>query len=209
MQCSICKRNVDADSRFCKFCGERLAAPTSQAAAKKPPAKESTTPRDPAQEKEVWSGHPAWRAQGGLWFVWLTLSMVAIFFAYRHGGRASSIVLVAWIFAVGAGAAILVREALIIMGTSYRLTTQRLFVHKGILRRTTDQIELLRVDDVRITQGIVDRLVNTGDVEILSSDETDESVILESIPEPASVCEALRFNTRNARGKGFMAVEHV
>jgi hypothetical protein len=67
----------------------------------------------------------------------------------------------------------------------------------------------VRVDDVRVRQGIVDRLVNTGDVEIIGSDKTDDTVWLENVSAPSEVAESLRRNVRAARGKGTLFVENV
>jgi len=144
-----------------------------------------------------------------MWMVWLALCAGALVLAYRHAGASSTLVTVVWLFVAGAGAALLVRELLIILGFSYHLTTQRLFIYRGILTRVTDQMELLRIADVRLRQGIVDRIVNTGDLEIFGTDETDESVTLESIIAPAQVAESLRLHVRAARGKGTLAVERI
>lgn len=216
MQCSTCKHVLDDDSRFCKHCGQRVSQATyshpktaAKAVVKEIAPANPEHHRDPHSEKAVWEGRPSWRAHYGIWGCWAIFSIVAIVMAYRRGGVGSPIVLLTWILVAGAASALFVREALVVYGTAYRLTTQRLFIHRGILRRTTDQVELLRVDDVRIVQGIIDRLVNTGNVEIHSSDESEESVALLSIAEPAEVCEALRIHTRTVRNKGFMAVESV
>lgn len=116
---------------------------------------------------------------------------------------------VLWIFVIGAAVMILVRDALVVYGVAYQLTTQRLFIHRGVLARVTDQMELLRVDDVRIMQSVIDRIVNTGSLELFSSDESDDNVTLRSISAPMEVAEALRLHVRGARSKGTLAVERV
>jgi len=70
-------------------------------------------------------------------------------------------------------------------------------------------LELVRVEDVRLRQGVIDRLVNTGDIEIISSDETDNKLVLQSVCTPAEVAEHVRRNVRGARGKGTLFVENV
>jgi hypothetical protein len=51
--------------------------------------------------------------------------------------------------------------------------------------------------------------VNTGDVEIIGSDKTDDTVWLENVSAPSDVAESLRRNVRAARGKGTLFVENV
>lgn len=54
----------------------------------------------------------------------------------------------------------------------YELTEDRLILHKGILMKSIDEIELYRVKDVRIDFSIVNQLAGIGTISITSSDET-------------------------------------
>lgn len=235
MTCPKCHIVIDADSRFCKHCGAVLNAPGGPAATTPGPSvpagpkvvpgggaaatdpftaaatavKAGDAHRDPAMEKEVWQGRPAWRAYYGTWALWLIASIVALVPGYKYLAPESVWRTVLWLVIAGAAVAIFVREALVILGIHYRLTTQRLFINKGILTRTTDQLELVRVEDVRLRQGIIDRIVGTGDVEIVSSDQTDNKLMLMSIASPDDVAEHVRRNVRGARGKGSLFVENV
>ncbi len=213
MKCPKCDASITADSRFCKFCGAATAAavrPTEKpASAAAPDGKPSDVHRDPDQEQAVWRGRPAWRSFLGAWLGWLVLGLAGVIAAYRYAGGESALFAVVVIFVGGAGVALWVREALIVYGLSYQITTQRLFVHRGILARTTDQLELLRVDDVRLCQGVIDRVVGTGSLDIFGTDATDEHLTLRSIPAPMDVAEAIRRNVRSVRSKGTLAVERV
>ncbi len=212
MNCRKCNKSIEADSRFCKHCGARTSAESTARPAKpaKPAAQNEGTDiyRDPQHEQFVWAGRPAWRAFAGAWLAWFVLSATSLYLASKFAADVA-LVRVVWLFVGGGAVTLLVREALIVYGLSYHLTTQRLFVHKGIITRVTDQMELLRVDDVRISQGLVDRVVDTGSLEVFSSDETDESVKLQSIPAPAAIAEELRRHVRGVRSKGTLAVERV
>jgi membrane protein YdbS with pleckstrin-like domain len=238
MNCPKCHFTVEADSRFCKYCGASLAAGAAAATAapmtpsNRGPASPSgassagadplsaaakeTKPgdlhRDPAMEKDVWQGRPSWRAYCGTWLLWFVAAITALILVYRSTeatGSGQTLRTITWLVAFALGVALFVRQFLVIYGQHFRLTTQRLFMNRGILSRVTDQLELVRVEDVRLRQGIVDRLVNTGRVEIISSDQTDQDLTLESIAEPAQVAEHIRRNVRGARGKGSLFVENV
>jgi uncharacterized membrane protein YdbT with pleckstrin-like domain len=86
----------------------------------------------------------------------------------------------------------------------YWLTTDRLFIRRGILRRTTDQTELIRVDDIRVHQGIIDRVFGIGNVEVdCESDITDAKLVLAGVDDPTHVAELVRTGMqklRRARG---------
>lgn len=216
MECRRCGKVISADSRFCRHCGAETARPAARPAAASPaePARDARhadrdVHRDPNHEQAVWRGRPAWRAFGGSWILWAFVSIAGLVASYQYVGAASPLVTVVWLFVGGAAAALLVRDAMRIYGQSYHLTSQRLFVHRGILTRVTDQLELLRVDDVRLRQGVLDRIVDTGDLDIFGTDETDAVVTLESIPAPAVVAEDLRRHVRAIRDKGSLAIERI
>lgn len=175
---------------------------------------QATTPggdvyRDPQFEQHIWSGRPAWRAGTSSWILWFLLSGVSLYLSSNYSQADASLTQVVWIFVVGGAVTLLARWAVVVFGFSYQLTTQRLFVHRGILTRVTDQLELIRIDDVRLVQSITDRIVNTGNVDIFSSDETDENVMLRAISAPVEVAEAIRLHVRGARSKGTLSIERI
>ena len=213
MKCPQCQKSVEPDSRYCKRCGAKLVRPGARRATKgarsKRKSKASDVHHDPDQERDIWRGRPCWRAFYGAWLLWLILSAACLVAAYRYADADTALVNVVWLFAGGAAAALLAREALVVYGLSYQLTSQRLFIYRGILTRVTDQMELLRIDDVRLSQGVVDRVVDTGCLEIFGSDETDDNVTLEFISTPMEVAEQVRRNVHAVRSKGVLAVESI
>jgi membrane protein YdbS with pleckstrin-like domain len=94
--------------------------------------------------------------------------------------------LVAAVFAGGTPLAwiVLVVAAMAVWGTlgltvlyrkltvGYRLTTFRLFHESGLLQRARDRIEVIDIDDVTLSQGPIDRLLNVGTIHIIASDES-------------------------------------
>lgn len=169
----------------------------------------SETYRDPAHEKEVWRGRPAWKASAGVWALWLLGAIALTILVYKYVDQGSRLRDVAWGLIAAAAVVLFVRHALVVFSRQYRLTTQRLFIHRGILSRTTDQTELVRVEDVRLKQGLMDRILNTGNVEVIGSDRTDENIVLESIDGPAEVAENIRRTVRAVRTKGTLFIENV
>ncbi|HPF38926.1 MAG TPA: PH domain-containing protein [Phycisphaerae bacterium] len=212
--CHGCGKRIHPASRFCRHCGTktiRKEKPQDKDPRKlltgAKPAPPPDVHHDPAQEMPIWHGRPAWRSFSPAWCVWFAVSVILLLAASNYGGGA--LAQAVWLFIAGSGVGLFVRDALIVYGRRYHLTTQRLFVHRGILVRVTDQMELIRVDDVRQSQSIIDRLLNTGHLDIFSTDETDETIRLQSITDPERVAEAIRVNTRGVRNKGSIAVEKI
>lgn len=79
------------------------------------------------------------------------------------------------------------------------LTTERLRVIRGILARSTEEIELTRVRDVSLDQGLTQRALGIGTVTVVGTDATSPSVIIHDIEEPEQVMELIRQAVREQR----------
>ncbi len=88
------------------------------------------------------------------------------------------------------------------LSVHYELTTQR-FVHQaGLLVRRTDRIEVIDIDDVSYTQGIIQRMLGVGTIRISSTDRTHPELVLRGIdrvPETASLIDDVRREERRRR----------
>lgn len=78
----------------------------------------------------------------------------------------------------GAALAIVLVKWIGNLATTYELTDDRLILHKGIIAKSIDEIELYRVKDVRIDFTIINQIANIGTITIASSDETTRSAPL-------------------------------
>ena len=68
----------------------------------------------------------------------------------------------------------------------YQLTNQRVVIQKGILRRKRSSIHYPKIQDIEIYQGIIDRIISAGDIEIYGGHE-HTNIVLEDIPNPREV----------------------
>jgi uncharacterized Zn finger protein (UPF0148 family) len=76
---------------------------------------------------------------------------------------------------------------------NYELTTERLFIEKvGMISTKRDEIELYKIKDVTIKQGLKEKLGGFGDIEIQSSDKTHPTLTLKRIKDPNEIKEAIR-----------------
>lgn len=78
------------------------------------------------------------------------------------------------------------------IGTRYELTSQRLRVHKGIFGKRIDEIELIRIKDTRVQQHAGERMINVGDVTVISADATTPDLVLNNVRHPLEVRELIR-----------------
>ncbi|MBI4717913.1 MAG: PH domain-containing protein [Planctomycetes bacterium] len=167
----------------------------------------------PEAEVEVWVGRTHWKYFASRLLAWAAMNLAAAVLAgwwawssptIAAGGAAAMIagwVAVTGLFIVGG---VVVR----VLSTRYRLTSQRLFVERGILSQTVDQTELIRVDDVRIEKSLLNRMVGVGNVTLLTTDTTDRSVSLVGVAEPDRVAELVRNHMRTLR-HGSLFVENL
>ncbi|HRT04861.1 MAG TPA: PH domain-containing protein [Kiritimatiellia bacterium] len=100
---------------------------------------------------------------------------------------------------VGLGLFLLARAWYLVASTRYRLTTQRLFAETGLIAKNLEEVELFRVKDVTLRQGVLDRLLGVGTVTVLSTDDTAPELELAGIRDPLAAKEALRTAFRAAR----------
>ena len=93
----------------------------------------------------------------------------------------------------------LLRAWYLVASKRYRLTTQRLFVQTGLVAKHVEEIELFRVKDVTLDQGFLDRLLGTGTVVVLSTDDSTPRLEIRGILNPLDAKEKIRTGFRAAR----------
>lgn len=91
---------------------------------------------------------------------------------------------------------------------NYTLTSERLFiVKKGYVAAKKDEIELYKIKDVAVKQGLKDKLIGIGNIEIHSVDESSPLLLLKQIKNPEEIKEAIRLAVKNAKQKMNMRYE--
>lgn len=78
------------------------------------------------------------------------------------------------------------------IGTRYELTSQRLRIYHGILGNRLEEIELIRVKDTKVKQHMGERMLNVGDVTVISADPTSPEIVLQNVHDPLYVRELVR-----------------
>jgi len=106
---------------------------------------------------------------------WGVLVLIAIgalmtLYVWVQGTLAGDAYLWPALLALGLG--IVVVKWVLNFTITYEVTADRLILHKGILVKSIDEIELYRVKDVRIDFTIINQMADIGTITITSSDET-------------------------------------
>lgn len=81
----------------------------------------------------------------------------------------------------------------------YKLTNERLQVDNGFISRRHEELDLFRVQDVEIKQGIIARMFDFGDVWIFSSDASTHHFRLRNVGDPVRVKDLVRSASRIER----------
>ena len=81
----------------------------------------------------------------------------------------------------------------------YVLTSERLKVRQGLFGREIENFELIRIQDIDFKQGMTERMLGIGDVNIRGQDPSNPEIILRNVPKPEAVYETLRRAWLDAR----------
>ncbi|MGN6545971.1 MAG: PH domain-containing protein [Aureliella sp.] len=163
----------------------------------------------PTAERSLWRGGYSAKAMYGTWILSAILSVAALvalwFFGDRHPAiwPAGLAAIVAWwVIAIGV---YLYRR----FSVHYELTSQRFIHQRGIMVRRTDRIEVIDIDDVSFTQGIVQRMLGVGTINIISSDRSHPQLELDGIDQVAVVSNMIDDVRREERRRRSLHIESI
>lgn len=213
MNCPTCAAEVTAESAFCPQCGQKLDAGASgppQTAVEKFKSAKTAPRTGNGNDVEVplWKGGFSWKAMIGYWLLAALASVAGIVIAIvassvpAVGFAVGAIVLALW----GGLVLFYLYERLSI---EYELTNQRLIHRYGILTRVTNRIEVIDIDDIKFTQGLVDRFLGVGTIQILSTDVSDPKLTLRGIDDVKNVFALMDDARRDERRKRGIHIETV
>lgn len=232
MRCYACGEEVVAEAVFCHKCGARLdgqEAPRTDDPAGTAPVAESNAPaadptatvrlRDtvrlrqtdaaaPEKETELWEGGFSPRAMLGAWFITaaVTLVLLAVWIVWIRVTWAwialVVFILLAWTYQL----CVLAYRR---VSVRYLLTNQRLIHEHGILRRVTDRIETIDIDDIAYVQSMIERLAGVGTIRISSSDRTTPELVMRGIEHVKQVADQIDDVRRTERRKRGLHIEQI
>lgn len=215
MKCDACGGEVPEGSAYCSHCGAKLdglgdnsGSEGREAAMARLTSRGGRPSGDHAAEEELWSGTYSPKAMVE-WAIGAALvTVVGIIGVALAGGSGA-----AWMWlAVGVLAAWAVLGIVMLyrrLTVRYQLTTYRLFHEVGLLSRTRDRIEVIDIDDVTLTQGLIERMLNVGTIQVISSDVSHGKLEMRGIEEARRVTDLIDDTRRAERQRRGLFVEHV
>jgi len=81
----------------------------------------------------------------------------------------------------------------------YVVTTERVRIYRGLIGRTIDDIELVRLQDIDFTQNAGERILGIGDIHLRGADPSTPEVTLRNVHQPEEVRELIRRAWLDAR----------
>jgi len=165
-------------------------------------------------EVDVWESRYSMRnflgraiSWGVLSAVWIVTAVYAWGYDHEWLKIPAAVVGVVLVFLwIGLG----LRMSQTLLSHKYRLTTRRLFISTGFLHRETDQIELLRIQDVFIPpQTLMQRFVNVGSVNIVSSEKNLPNYLILGVSDPKAVMDLVWHHARAEQDQRNVRVEQI
>ena len=144
-------------------------------------------------EQVVFEGHPSWRA----------------LLSFYVGGVAGAVAIAVVIglltsFAVGLLAGVVLAAAVLGFGlfkrmsTTYLVTTQRLYIRRGMLAKREQQTRIDRVQNVNTAQSLRERMLRVGTVDFDTAGTDDSEFCFVGIGNPGEVVSAVDRAQRDA-----------
>ena len=82
---------------------------------------------------------------------------------------------------------------------NYTITSERIKITKGLLARNVENFELIRIQDIDYKQGVTERMVGVGDINIRGQDASEPKIVLRNVSHPEDVYDVLRKAWMDAR----------
>jgi uncharacterized membrane protein YdbT with pleckstrin-like domain len=138
-------------------------------------------------ERVLYEGRPSWRALTPFYAIGIGIAVAVIVVLGVLADEMGTAIAIGVIIA---GLTLLIGWARRI-GTRYLLTTQRLRIARGIVRKNVQETRLERVQNVNYKQGVLDRIFGVGTVDFDTAGTDDSEFRFEWINSPESVVRAV------------------
>lgn len=216
MHCWACGTALLEESNFCHRCGARVrrseasGAPVGGEPGTGAPGQAGGASAGPPQhalppEADVWAGRPTIGSLAGrLTFAGVCVVAIIGGLAYIWPREEvekwrSLLWVVALVLLLVLGLWLLASVLKTKLTLRYRLTTERLIIERGFLSKRIEELDLLRVDEATVHQGLFDRLANVGNIVITSTEPTDPLHIVVGVEQPVELKERIRQQARELR----------
>lgn len=157
-------------------------------------------------EELVWRGHPSWRAHLGWYILGVIVALLPVSIAglLKANDKGTGLDYWKWVLiSLGLLALVILIDFIKRMATTYTITTRRLHIRKGILRRIDQSTHLDRVQNLNTRQNLLDRLLGVGtiDFDTAGTEAAEASFSFAGVSRPLSLVH--RVEAVRAQHAGF------
>lgn len=140
-------------------------------------------------ERILWQGRPSWRAHLSYFVVWIPAALIPVIIAglLRVNDTGTGLPYWQWLLiSLVLVALVIAYDFLQRYSTLYVVSNQRLRVRHGILSRKEQTARFERVQNVSISQSLIDRVLKVGAVEFdtAGTDQSDSNFNFAGISDP-------------------------
>ena len=146
-------------------------------------------------EHELYEGRPSWRALMSFYVLGIGVAVGVLVILGFLADNMGTAVLIAVVIA----GLTLVIGYFRRISTKYLITTQRLRISRGILRKKVQETRLERVQNVNYEQGVLDRILRVGNVDFDTAGTDDSEFRFEWVNNPEGVVRAVDQAVEEAR----------
>ena len=152
-------------------------------------------PHKPADDTEqiYFEGSPMLRAEIGRGILWILLGAMVIaapiaWSVWKHH------TLLWWVYlaCVIVGLVMFLIPWLRVKSIRYRISNYRINFERGLIGKSIDTLELWHVEDVRVYQSILDRILGVGSITVISHDDTTPHLLLRGLPNPRPLFDSVK-----------------
>ncbi len=167
--------------------------PTSDSTPHAPTSPRGSIAAPTDEEVVYFDGRPVLRGELGMTVamivVGIALLLTPILIRVFNGAFPSTIVTV---ICVTLGIALPFSPLIFTRTIRYRITSYRIDYEHGIVNKNIDTLELWHVDDISYRQSLVDRLLNVGNIIIVSNDRSTPRLELNGLPNARPIFDSLK-----------------
>ena len=138
--------------------------------------------RSTGGEYVIYEGHPSWRGILSFYIRGALIALVVAAIAWLINGVGLGAGVFAVVFVVVVLVGLIKR-----LGTTYTVTSRRLRIKQGILKKDTRETRLQRVQNVNTHQTIADRVLRVGKVEFDTAGSDDYEFAFVGIADPHGI----------------------
>ena len=146
-------------------------------------------------EHELYEGRPSWRALLSFYVLGIGVALgVLVILGFLADNLGTGVLI-----------AVVIAGLTLVIGyfrrisTKYLITTQRLRISRGILRKKVQETRLERVQNVNYEQGVLDRILRVGNVDFDTAGTDDSEFRFEWVNNPEGVVRAVDQAVEEAR----------